>query len=276
MWNAIRRFGIEIYCFFTAPVFVKNCLGMLGVLGGFFFLSFYWMKCYTNHGESMEVPNYVEMNFREASKKAKARDFRVAITDSIFQPGKPPGEVISQDPKPGDRVKEERTIYFTITKNNPDVVRLPDLGGGDDFEVYSRKISRLGLKPRISARVNDPKLEPNTIKEVIFRGDTITDKLDQGIHVDMGSTVDFVVSEQVNLTAEIPDCVCLTFDAAKFLIQNSNLNLGSTIKDASVTDAEKAFVYRQSPRFSPSGTMRVGEQVDVYLTQKRPAGCPAE
>lgn len=276
MWQAIRRFGIELYCFFTAPVFVKNCLGMVGVLFGFFLLTFWWMKCYTNHGESMEVPNFREMNLREASKKAKARDFRVAITDSIFMPGKPPGEIISQNPEPGSRVKEERTIYFTVTKNNPDVVRLPDLAGGDDYDMYSRKVARLGVKPRIVGRVNDPKVEPNTIIEVIFRGDTITDKLDQGISVEMGATLDFVVSEQVSLTVEIPDCVCMTFDAAKFLIQSSQLNLGSTIKDGTVTDPERAFVYRQSPRFTAGGSMRVGEQVDLYLTQNRPSGCPVE
>lgn len=276
MWQAIRRFGIELYCFFTAPVFVKNCLGMAGVLFGFFLLTFWWMKCYTNHGESMEVPNFREMNLREASKKAKARDFRVAITDSIFMPGKPPGEIISQNPEPGSRVKEERTIYFTVTKNNPDVVRLPDLAGGDDYDMYSRKVARLGVKPRITGRVNDPKVEPNTIIEVIFRGDTITDKLDQGISIEMGATLDFVVSEQVSLTVEIPDCVCMTYDAAKFLIQTSQLNLGSTVKDGTVTDPERAFVYRQSPRFSAGGSMRVGEQVDLYLTQNRPSGCPNE
>lgn len=277
MWQSIRRFGIEIYCFLTAPVFVKNCLGMFVFVGGFFLLTFWWMKCYTNHGESTEVPNYVGMGFREASKKAKSRDFRVAVSDSVFVPGKPPGEITAQNPKPGSRVKEERTLYFTVTKNNPDIVQLPDLsGGGDDYDLYAKKISRLGLKPRISARVDDPKLEPNTIVAVIFRGDTITDKLEQGIKVDMGSTVDFVVSEKVTLSAGIPDCVCQTFDAAKFLIQSSNLNVGSVVKDNTVTDAERAFIYRQSPKYDPNGKVRIGEQIDLYLTQNKPKGCPEE
>lgn len=276
MWQALRRLGIEIYCFLTAPVFLKNCLGMTAFLGSIFMLTFWWMKCYTNHGESMEVPNYVGMSFREASKKAKARDFRVAVSDSIYLPGKPPGEITSQSPKSGSRVKEERTIYFTVTKNNPDIVRLPDLVGTDDYDLYSRKIARLGLKPRISARVNDPKLEPNTIVGVIYKGDTITDKLDQGIHVDMGSTVDFVVSEKVTLSVSIPDVLCMPLDAAKFLIQSSNLNLGSIVRDNTVTDPERAYIYRQSPKYDPNGKMRVGEQIDLYITQERPKGCPEE
>jgi beta-lactam-binding protein with PASTA domain len=274
MWQSIRRFGIEIYSFLTAPLFVKNCLGMITFLGSIFFLTFWWMKCYTNHGESMEVPNYVNMGFREASKKAKSRDFRVAISDSIYVPGKPPGEITAQNPKPGSRVKEERTLYFTVTKNNPDIVKLPGLAGSDDYEMYAKKLSRLGLKTRISARVNDPKLEPNTITDVIYRGDTITNKLaGAGTHVNMGSTVDFVVSEKVTLNVSIPDCVCQTFDAAKFLLQTANLNVGTVAKDNTVTDEERAYVYRQSPKYNPNDKIRVGEQIDIYLTQEKPKSC---
>jgi beta-lactam-binding protein with PASTA domain len=274
MWQNIRRFGIEIYSFLTAPLFVKNCLGMIFFLGGIFFFTFSWMKCYTNHGESMEVPNYVNMSFREASKKAKSRDFRVAISDSLYVPGKAPGEITAQNPKPGSRVKEERTLYFTVTKNNPDIVKLPDLAGSDDYEMYAKKLSRLGLKTRISARINDPKLEPNTITAVIYRGDTITNKLSgTGTHVNMGGTIDFVVSEKVTLNVSIPDCVCQTFDAAKFLLQTANLNVGTVSKDNTVTDAERAYVYRQSPKYNPNDKIRVGEQVDIYLTQEKPKSC---
>ncbi len=273
MWQTLRRIGIELYCFVTAPVFVKNCLGMFGFFGAFLLLTFWWLTCYTNHGESMEVPNFVGMNLREAAKKAKSRDFRVAVSDSSYVPGKPPGEITAQSPKPGSRVKEERTLYFTVTKNNPDLVRLPELSGSDDYDLYARKLSALGLKPRIAGRLNVPKLEPNTIVAVVYRGDTITDKMDQGIQVDLGSAVDFVVSEQVTLTASIPDLVCLAFGEAKFIVQSAQLNLGSVVKDATVTDPEHAHVYRQTPRYDPNGKMRVGEQVDLYLTQEVPKGC---
>lgn len=273
MWQYIRRFGIELYCFFTAPLFVKNCLGMLVFVSAFFGLTFWWMKCYTNHGESMEVPNYVGMQFREASKKAKSRDFRVAISDSVYVVGKLPGEIIEQNPKSKSRVKENRTIYFTITKNNPDIVKLPDLSGGDDYELYSKKLARLGLKPRIIAQTNDARLEPNTIVQVLYRGDTITSKLPKGFTVEMGSVIDFVVSQEVATNVTIPDCRCQTFDAAKFLISTNNLNLGSVIKDASVTNQESAYVYKQVPKFDPNGTMRAGEQITLYLTQNKPSDC---
>ncbi len=273
LWQRLRRFGFELYAFFTAPFVAKNLLGMIGLVTGLFLLTFWWLKCYTNHGESSQVPSYVGMSYREAARKAAARDFSVAVSDSLYVPGKPPGEVLSQNPRAESRVKEGRTIYFTVAKNNPDLIKLPSLSSGDDYEIYSRKLTRLGLKPRILARIADPKLDPNTITAVIYRGDTITRKISGGFTVEMGGTVDFIVSEEVTLTVNIPDCSCQTLDAARFLIQASNLSVGSIIKDGTVTDDQNAYVYRQAPRYDPNGTMRVGEQIDLYLTQEKPKNC---
>ena len=277
IWLNIRRFGLESYAFLTAPFVVRNCLSMLALVTGFLVLSFWWLKCYTHHGESLQVPNYVGMSFREAAKKARARDFAVAISDSLYVPGKPPGEITAQNPAPDSRVKEGRTLYFTVTKNNPDIIKLPNLAGGDDYDLYSRKLSRLGLKPRIVARVPDPRLEPNTIVAVVYRNDTITSKIRRGdFSVEMGATIDFVVSEKITLNVAIPDCECQTFGAAKFILQTSSLSIGAVIKDGTVTDEQTAYVWRQSPRYDANSTMRVGEQMDLYLTQERPQKCAAQ
>jgi beta-lactam-binding protein with PASTA domain len=210
------------------------------------------------------------MNIREAARKARSRNFSVTVSDSVYVPGKAPGEVITQDPKAESRVKEGRTIYFTVTKNNPEFVRLPDLASSDDYDLYSRKLSRLGLKPRIAARVPHPVLGANTIIDVIYRGDTITRKIRDGYPIEIGGTVDFVVSEVVTLTVSIPDLVGHSLDEAKFLVQASDLSVGTIHSDATITDPETAYVYRQSPKFDPNGTMRKGEQVDLYITQQRP------
>ena len=273
MWEKIRRFGVEVYCFLTAPFVVKNCLGVLGLFGSVFLFTFWWLKCYTNHGESVQVPSYVGMSLRDAARKARSRNFSVAISDSIYVAGKAPGEVLAQNPKAESLVKEGRTIYFTVAKNNPDIIKLPDLTDGDDYDLYSRKLTRMGLKPRIAARVADPS-ETNTIVSVIYRGDTITREIARGYKVEMGATIDFVVSDKVMLNVSIPDCICQTYDAAKFLIQTSNLSVGSVIKDGTVTDPESAYVWRQNPGYNASETMRVGEQIDLYLTQAKPAQCP--
>lgn len=273
MWQKIRRWGIELYAFLTAPFVVKNCLSMMAFVSLLFLMTFWWLKCYTHHGRSLEVPNLVDLNIREAQRKARAKDFTVVVGDSAYVSGKAPGIVIAQNPKAGSRVKEGRTIYFTITKNNPDILKLPLLSGGDDYDLYSRKLSRMGLNPRVIARVANPRLSPNFILEVLYRGDTITSKISQGYAVEMGSTVDFIVSEEENTVVNIPDCTCQTYDAAKFLIETSGLTLGTIIKDASVTNPAAAYVWRQKPAFDPNGAMRKGELIDLYLTQEKPKNC---
>lgn len=273
MWQKLRRLGVELYAFFTAPFVVKNCLGMISAFLGLLVLSVWWMKCYTHHGSSVQVPDFVGMGIREAARKARSHDFSVAVSDSLYLPGKAPGEVLAQNPKSGSRVKESRTIYFTIAKNNPDLVTLPDLSGGDDYDLYSRKLSRLGLKPRIVARVADPKLSPNTIVAILYQGDTITQLVRQGYRMEMGTTLDFVVSEETLTTVNMPDCTCITFDEARFLLQTSGLNVGAVIPDGTVTNKGSAYVDRQTPRYDPNAIIRRGESIDLYLTQERPQHC---
>jgi hypothetical protein len=273
MWQKIRRWGVEIYAFLTAPFVVKNCLSMLALVAGLFLMTFWWLKCYTHHGSSVEVPVLSDMSVREAQRKARAQDFSVVVSDSVYITGKAPGEVISQNPKAGSRVKEGRTIYLTVTKNNPDILKLPLLANGDDYDLYSRKISRMGLNPRVLARVADPKVSANIILHVLYRGDTITKRIQQGYAVEMGSTIDFIVSEEETSVVNIPDCTCQTYDAAKFLLETSSLSLGTVIRDATVTSPESAYVWRQKPAFDPNGTLRKGEIVDLYLTQEKPKDC---
>lgn len=269
----LRRWAFEIYSFVTAPLVVRNCLGVIGLFVGLFFLTLWLLKCYTHHGDSQQAPDFVGMNIRDAAVRAKTRSLRLLANDSVYEVGKAPGEVVAQTPKANSRVKAGRTIYVTITKNNPDIIRMPTLDG-DDYDLYSKKLRLLGLKPRIYARVPDPKVEPNSIIHVLVRGDTITHKLRYGGYkVEMGAVIDFIISEQVLINVEMPDCVCLTYDEARFLIQSSNLNIGSVIKDATVTNELTAYVWRQNPPYSAEALMRVGEQIDLYLTQELPARC---
>lgn len=246
---------------------------MLTFGGTLLLLTLWWLKCYTNHGESTEVPNFVGMSYKEALRIAKSKDFKVAVADSVFMEGKLPGEILTQSPKPKSQVKEGRTIYFTIVKNNADLVTLPGLVGNEDFEIYSRQCERLKVKTRISARVRVPKLEPNTIVAVIYRTDTITEQLRRGYKIEMGATLDFVISEAVKDDVPVPSVVCLSYDEARFLINSSGLTVGQVIKDATVENASTAWVWKQTPASGDEVTIKSGQAIDLYLTQNAPKGC---
>lgn len=269
--QTLRRIGMEVYCFLTAPMVVKNCLGMLTFLGTLLLLTTWWLQCYTQHGEQAEVPDFVGMTYKEAIRSAKARPFRLAIADSVFIEDKAPGEVISQQPKSKSAVKEDRTIYLTIVKSNPDLVPLPPLAGNDDYTIYSRQCNRLNIKTRISAKVPDDRLEPNTILEVIYKRDTITHLLGSQYKIEMGTVLDFVVTDKVDSDLMVPDLVCLSLKEAKFILLSSGFSIGNLVKNASVTDESTAWVWKQFPLPESPGAQDL--TIDLYLTQELPVRC---
>lgn len=272
--DRIKRAFKNLFLFLTSGIFLKNLVGMIAFLFLLLFFTSYWMRCYTNHGESLQVHDYLGMDLDDAIEKAKTRSFSVVVIDSIHVSGKSPGVVHDQNPRPLARVKEKRKIYLTITKTIPDKVTLPDLyGGNDDYYSYQRKLKIIGVKSKVVGRKFSSKLQENTILEVLFKGDTITDRLDDKFQVPKESVMEFIITEKSGGDVPIPDLICQKYDAARFLISNYNLNVGSVIKDATVSDVYSSYVWKQVPRYNTKGRLRIGEQIDVYITQRKPKDC---
>jgi UDP-N-acetylmuramate--alanine ligase len=279
-WTETARPGLangwlEFRSFITSFFFLKHFAGIIAMVFALFFLTLWWMRCYTHHGESLQVHNYVGLTLEEATEMARNRSFRIQVTDSLWVEGKDPGEVLEQNPKEFSRVKENRTIYLTITKEVPEEVTLPTLVGNYDYTQYKKRLSNKGLKATIRERVFDNKQAENTILYLFYGDQKITETdLKEGIKIPKGETLEFVVTERGAGTVQLPDLRCKKFTAAEFLISSLELSLGDLNADATVVDQANAFVYKQVP---PSGqVMRVGEQVTLYLTQDTPAGCGTE
>jgi beta-lactam-binding protein with PASTA domain len=270
----IQTFAHETWWFVSSGIFLKNCAGIIGFVLAFVWMTSFWLKCYTDHGESLEVPNFVGMTLEDAKKKAKNRNFNLVVSDSVYKADKPAYTILEQNPKPQSRVKEDRTIYLTTVMATAENVLLPDIAGGnDDYEPYSTKLKNQDINAEIIARKFDAILEPNTIIDVIWENDTITNRLRNGVKVPKGSTIYFIVSERENSNVQIPNLVCMKADAAKFMLVSTNLNLGNVVKDNSVEDEDDAYVWKQEPAHQAGATMRIGEQVTIYLTAKLPNGC---
>ena len=275
--SKLRNVGREIYCFLTSGIFIRNFVGIAIFTGVCLFLLSMWMNWYTNHNEEYEVHEYVGLEFEDAKQLAEDRSFSMAIVDSIFLLGKKANIVLEQDPAANAMVKENRTVYVTISKSDPDIKILPNLtGGNDDFFQYQRKCKRLGVRTKIKSKKFRSKLAENTILEVWYKGKNVSGDLEDGVKVEMGSTVEFVVSERMSTTVSVPDLRCKKFTEAEFIINNYNLNVGSVIDDPTVTNRGSAYILKQVPRYSQNASMQVGEEIQLYLTQKRPAGCTGD
>ncbi|MEL7021695.1 MAG: PASTA domain-containing protein, partial [Bacteroidota bacterium] len=117
--DKLKRFFKELGLFLSSVFFIKNFAAMMGTIALFLVLTFWWMRCYTKHGESLQVHDYTEMELEEAIAKAASRGFEIVVSDSVFIMDRMPNIVLSQNPKPLSRAKEDRSIYLTITKRIP-------------------------------------------------------------------------------------------------------------------------------------------------------------
>jgi eukaryotic-like serine/threonine-protein kinase len=221
-----------------------------------------WLNGYTNHGETVNVPDMKGRKYKDIEKFIEGKSIRVAVSDStVFMLDKPPGIIVEQDPAPGEKVKENRTVYLTITRTVPPQVKLPNL-----VDVSKRQaeaiLASFGLK------IGKVTFKPDLAKDAVLAVQRNGVDLKPGQELSKGSTVDLVLGDGLgNTKVQVPALVGLTLDEALFVLQGSSLNTGALIFDESVRDSSMAVVYRQVPAVSSGAIIKQGESVDLYFTQ---------
>jgi len=55
----------------------------------------FWLKSYTNHGQKIELPDYIGINFATAKEDAEDKTFKLVVKDSIHKVGVKGGEILS-------------------------------------------------------------------------------------------------------------------------------------------------------------------------------------
>ncbi len=269
----ISNFGREFFLFLSSKIFLKNLLGMVGAIALLLLVAFFWMSSYTLHGESLQVPSFLNQNIDEAIDQAKKQNLKVVVNDSIWSADKPAGTVLEQSPKPLSKVKEKRTIYLTITKFQAEEKLLPKLAGNDNYNYYARRLKQLNVNLKVRSKQFSNKLEENTILYLYVDDKKITaNDLKKGVKVPQGAMVEAVVTTRGGARVNIPDLVCKKYSEAEFLIGGSQLSV-SVIKDGTVSSLEDAYVWKQSPIASGGKTLSVGSVIDVYVTKRPPANC---
>ncbi len=238
--------------------------------------TFAWLRHYTNHDQKLALPDYLGWSLTEATANATDQSFRISTLDSIHVVGKPGNQILQQHPQPGSMVKENRTIYVTITKSSADKIavgKLPVLYG-KNYERKKRELYQsFEIECKIVGRRFDPG-EPGHILKVIYNGEIISDHKGRknDVLIEKGTTLDFIISEQKGGELAIPDLICKTYAEARFIIENSGLALGEVITDGKIGIVDSAFVSGQVPD-PAEGRMRMGEKVRLSLSAERPADC---
>jgi beta-lactam-binding protein with PASTA domain len=268
----IKAFAREVFLFLSSGVFLKNFAMMLVVVVGFALFSNWFLGCFTNHGESVQVDDFIGMHVDDAGRQARDKDFEFVIMDSVWTEGKPSGVILKQEPKPLSRVKEGRKIYVIVT-GDPDAYRLPDLKTSSyDFDQYSKRLAMNGVKSRVKERVFDKKQAENSILYFYHNGKKITEReIKSGYYVIPGDMLEFVVTQQTSNELQVPDLVCMNYSAAEFLVSSSNLIIGTVNEDGAISSQSTAYVSRQEP--AAGEPVQMGMQITVWISQSLPDGC---
>ena len=245
---------IFIINFFTAVVIIMLAMGFV----------YKWLNTYTRHGETITVPDLRGRLAADLPSFLQYKNLNYKIADSsIYQPDLPKGSIIEQDPKPGEKVKEGRTIYLTITKTVAPEIKMPDL-----IDVSYRQaeaiLNSYGLK--IGEVIYKPDLAKNAVLAMQINNYTIK----PGDMVSKGTTIDLVLGDGYgNTQVEVPELFNLTLAQSLFVLRGSSLNAGRIEYDGTVIDSTHARVYKQNPASGDSVFISQGQIIDLFLTQSQ-------
>ena len=93
-------------------------------------LTIFYLDSYTNHGQHIDVPNLIGRNVNSVKTELEDLDLQYEILDSIYDPSKPEGTIIDQDPDATSLslvpVKEGRIIRLRVSKKSR-LVEMPSL-----------------------------------------------------------------------------------------------------------------------------------------------------
>lgn len=95
---------------------------------GLVVLTLRWLKSTTNHGEFVIVPDFSKMSVMEMRQAVEEAGLRYEVLDSAnYDPTYPRFSITEQDPPAGNKVKENRKIYFTVNPSGYKKVTVPNI-----------------------------------------------------------------------------------------------------------------------------------------------------
>lgn len=177
---------MDFFRFVFSKKFLKHLLIALGITIVLVLITLQSLSWYTKHNEYIIVPDFRGIYVQDVTGNPDNRNYQFSVVDSIFDPGKPKGTILSQDPYPGSKVKKNRTIYLSITSFVPEKTPMPDLRDLTLRQAQSMLESaglRLGKLRYIRS------FDEDAVQNQLFEGRSIK----TGTLIDKGSVIDLTV-----------------------------------------------------------------------------------
>lgn len=251
--------------YFKSKEFFLTLLGLISVaILGFLFIFYVFLPNYTKHGSSVVVPDVQKLGYKEAINKLDRAGLDIEVRDSLYMPNVAPLTVIKQNPSPASTVKPGRTVYITLNKSVPPMVKMPKVV---DLSVYQAKARLEGWK----LQVQDIKRIPDIAKNVVLKAQYKGKEIKEGTEIPQGSGIILIIGEGLKESfVEVPDVSGLSFDEAREKLGVAGLNINAVYDNSSGNNR----IYDQYPK--PKGdSVKQGWPIDVFIHGKEPEGLEA-
>ena len=209
---------------------------LVAFLGAFLSYGNFWSNT------TVDVPNVVGKQVSVAKNILEDKHLRVS-TSEVTNPDVPAGQVISQTPGAGEKVKEQRTIHLVVSKGVGDIT-VPDLS---DFTVDQARQRRKDVC-LVVGKITQQSVEGKKDGVVIAQSPSGDSK------VSKGTTIDLVVNKAKAKKVKVPNLVGMTLKDARNTLSNAHLGVNQVAGSVE----EKSVVIEQS--------IKAGDEIDEGST----------
>ena len=209
---------------------------LVAFLGAFLSYGNFWSNT------TVDVPNVVGKQVSVAKNILEDKHLRVS-TSEVTNPDVPAGQVISQTPGAGEKVKEQRTIHLVVSKGVGDIT-VPDLS---DLTVDQarQRLKDVGL---VVGKITQQSVDGKKDGVVIAQSPSGDSK------VSKGTTIDLVVNKAKAKKVKVPNLVGMTLKDARNTLSNAHLGVNQVAGSVE----EKSVVIEQS--------IKAGDEIDEGST----------
>ncbi len=258
----------EIYCmtfkeFLKTKTFKTNAIAAVGITVFLLLLNMLALRIYTDHGDSIEVPNLRGERVEDVARILNRLDLRYQIKDSVYSRETAPGTVFDYYPKAGMKVKENRTIFITLCAVNQEKIPMPQL---TDIS-YRQALNIIESSGLVAGKIEyKPSEFPNLVLEQKSEGLSVS----VGEMIPKGTIIDLVLgSDSHGETSQVPTLFGRNLAEAQLTLGEAFLTVGTVNYDESVlyeSQKAKAIIFKQTPDPSEVFEVTKGTAIDLWLT----------
>ncbi|TQJ87525.1 serine/threonine-protein kinase [Streptomyces sp. SLBN-31] len=206
---------------------------------------------YINSGQFTKVPPVLAKTRTQAEKQLSDAGLDLGSVRHAYSDTVARGTIISSDPEPGTRVRDNASVSITLS-DGPETVKVPDVQGGTLAEARAQ-LKKSGLEAGMVTR---------EFSDSVERGSVISTEPGTGVRRHAGSAVALTVSK--GSPVDVPDVTGEDLDSARSDLEDAGL----TVKVAAErinSDFDKGQVAAQTPR--GDGQAAEGDTVTLTLSK---------